>query len=383
MEEIDTKKIDIILQELTTKIADLKQNESDIQDVISKCYSLQEELIIFKHRILRNLNHEIHEEHDLVEKNQTNLIDAIEIEEFEEIIETKAEETKQKKKIDEESLTKLTNLNKYDLVFSHMSPLLLIITKLFNTERSTLHVLWYTHPLPDRNIKKLVLYISLLISDKVVTASNTSFPIKSKKVSNIGHAIDYKNFYLERANVSISKFLILSRISKSKNLDFIIDEFLSSEFNQMPLDIIGDCLTPKDYKYKQFLVNKYSLNKNINFIGKVKHENLSSILSNYDVHFNATNEGFYDKSVLETMANGIINFYCNSDYSKHFSKEYQELLQFKLIKNSLTKQLNKVNSIDNGFLSTMVAEVQKNANKESLNSIIFRINDSIQSQSTK
>ena len=102
MEEIDTKKIDIILQELTTKIADLKQNESDIQDVISKCYALQEELIIFKHRTLRNLNQEIHEEHDLVKKNQTNLIDAIEIEEFEEIIETKAEETKQKKKIDEE-----------------------------------------------------------------------------------------------------------------------------------------------------------------------------------------------------------------------------------------------------------------------------------------
>ena len=102
MEEIDTKKIDIILQELTTKIADLKQNESDIQDVISKCYSLQEELIIFKHRILRNINQEIHEDYDLVEKNQTNLIDAIEIEEFEEIIETKAEETKQKKKIDEE-----------------------------------------------------------------------------------------------------------------------------------------------------------------------------------------------------------------------------------------------------------------------------------------
>ena len=102
MEEIDTKKIDIILQELTTKIADLKQNESDIQDVISKCYSLQEELIIFKHRILRNINQEIHEDYDLVEKNQTNLIDAIEIEEFEEIIETKAEETKQKKKINEE-----------------------------------------------------------------------------------------------------------------------------------------------------------------------------------------------------------------------------------------------------------------------------------------
>ena len=102
MEDIDTKNIDIILQELTTKIADLKQNESDIQSVISICYSLHEELIIFKHRISASLNQEINEELDLGEKNQTNLIDAIEIEEFEEIIETKAEETKQKKKIDEE-----------------------------------------------------------------------------------------------------------------------------------------------------------------------------------------------------------------------------------------------------------------------------------------
>ena len=102
MEDIDTKNIDIILQELTTKIADLKQNESDIQGVISICNSLHEELIIFKHRISASLNQEINEELDLGEKNQTNLIDAIEIEEFEEIIETKAEETKQKKKIDEE-----------------------------------------------------------------------------------------------------------------------------------------------------------------------------------------------------------------------------------------------------------------------------------------
>ncbi|MEC7005239.1 MAG: hypothetical protein VXW95_03330, partial [Bacteroidota bacterium] len=102
MEDIDTKNIDIILQELTTKIADLKQNESDIQGVISICYSLHEELIIFKHRISASLNQEINEELDLGEKNQTNLIDAIEIEEFEEIIETKAEETKKKKKIDEE-----------------------------------------------------------------------------------------------------------------------------------------------------------------------------------------------------------------------------------------------------------------------------------------
>lgn len=102
MEEIDTKKIDLILQELTQKIASLKQNESDIQGAISICYSLQEELIILKYHASENFNQEINDELGTAEKNQTNLIDAIEIEEFEEIIETKAEETKQKKKIDEE-----------------------------------------------------------------------------------------------------------------------------------------------------------------------------------------------------------------------------------------------------------------------------------------
>ena len=277
----------------------------------------------------------------------------------------------------------LTYIKKYDLVFSHMSPILLIIAKLFNKNKSSLHVLWYTHPMPDSLIKKLILYISLYFSDKVVTASSTSFPIKSQKVSEIGHAIDYEKFYLKRANITISKLLILSRISNSKNIDFIIEEFLSSQLNHLSLDIIGDCLTTKDYEYKKFLENKYAKNENINFIGKIDHHNLSSTLKNYDIHISATTEGFYDKSVLETMANGIINFYCNSDYSKHLSKEYQEILHFKLIKNSLTKQLNKVNCLEKGFLSTMVAEVQKNAKKESLNSIIYRINDSIQSQSTK
>ena len=102
MEEIDKKKIDLILQELTQKIASLKQNESDIQGVISICYSLQEELIILKYHASENFNQEINDELGTAEKNQTNLIDAIEIEEFEEIIENKAEETKQKKKIDEE-----------------------------------------------------------------------------------------------------------------------------------------------------------------------------------------------------------------------------------------------------------------------------------------
>ena len=276
----------------------------------------------------------------------------------------------------------LTSQKKYNLVFSHMSPILLIIAKLFNKSKSSLNVLWYTHPMPDSFIKKIILYISLYFSDKVVTASNTSFPINSQKVSQIGHAIDYEKFYLKRAKISISKFLILSRISTSKNIDFIIEEFLSSQFNHLTLDIIGDCLTSKDSEYKKFLENKYAKNKNINFIGKIDYQNLSSILKNYDVHISATAEGFYDKSVLETMANGIINFYCNSDYSKHFSKEYQEILQFKMVKNSLANQLNKIKNIENSFLLTMVDEVQKNANKESLESIIYRINNSIQIQSS-
>ena len=86
-----------------------------------------------------------------------------------------------------------------------------------------------------------------------MTASNTSFPFKGKKVNVIGHAINFEKFNKSKTHYSFEKFLMLSRISKSKNLEVGIDSFLNSRFKNFSLDIIGGPLNKKDEKYLKFL----------------------------------------------------------------------------------------------------------------------------------
>ena len=92
-------------------------------------------------------------------------------------------------------IKQLTRQNNYEVCFSHMSPLLSILVKLFCVNNIPHSILWYTHPKPKELSKKFILLTSLLINDQVVTASNSSFPYKGKKVTAIGHGIDYKLFY--------------------------------------------------------------------------------------------------------------------------------------------------------------------------------------------
>ena len=51
----------------------------------------------------------------------------------------------------------------------------------------------------------------------------------------------------------LDNFLILSRISKSKNLETAIDAFLNSDFKDCSLDIIGGTLNVNDENYLKIL----------------------------------------------------------------------------------------------------------------------------------
>ena len=85
-------------------------------------------------------------------------------------------------------IQKLTTETNYDLCFSHMSPLLLLMTKFYGLKKFPT-ILWYTHPKPKEFSKKIVLIMSLFFCNKVVTASNSSFPYKSNKLNVVGHAM--------------------------------------------------------------------------------------------------------------------------------------------------------------------------------------------------
>lgn len=244
------------------------------------------------------------------------------------------------------TVNKLLKSKKYGRCFSHMSPISLLVVSILLKKYNIPSSMWFTHPGPTRGYKKYILYLAYKLSEWVLTASMSSFPYRSKKVITIGHSINLDLFRYERKELKIENFLILSRISRSKNIEFAIESFLKSSYKNNKLDIIGGTLNKEDENYLKELKRKYAKNKNINFLGKVLHKELNTILPKYDVNFNCSGPGFFDKSILETLANGIVNFYNNNDFDVFYgeeSKNYRFSNQ-----NSLVKNLNnlKIDSIE-------------------------------------
>ena len=272
----------------------------------------------------------------------------------------------------------LTSKSSYDLCFSHMSPLLILMTKFYSLKKFPT-ILWYTHSRPKEFSKKIVLIMSLLFCDKVVTASNSSFPYKSNKLNVVGHAIDYEQFLNKRQELLNKEFLILSRVSKSKNLEVAIDGFLNSKFSKHNISIIGDAVTKEDLEYKNKLSKKYEDNKNVIFLGKIPHKDLPSLMNKFTYHINATPEGFYDKSVLETISNGLFNLYANQDYDKHFKKDMHFLTKFELNQRSLTDVLNSVYEQEDKNILRIIKYSQLSVSKESLQTIFDRIVATVES----
>ena len=259
--------------------------------------------------------------------------------------------------------------NNYDRCFSHMSPISVVLSYLYLKKSGIKTTLWFTHPGPKFGIKKLILYLSFLISEQVVTASNTSFPFKGKKVNVIGHAINFEKFNKSKTHYSFEKFLMLSRISKSKNLEVGIDSFLNSRFKNFSLDIIGGPLNKKDEKYLKFLQKKYK-SKNVNFLGRIDHKDLPEIISNYDVNINCAKRGFYDKSVLETLSMGIINFYRNDDFNSLFLEDHK--FYFENV-DELTKKMNSLVDLSHNDILEIFNEIEIKLQKNSLSTLSKRL----------
>ena len=240
-------------------------------------------------------------------------------------------------------------------------------------------ILWYTHPKPKEFSKKIVLIMSLFFCNKVVTASNSSFPYKSNKLNVVGHAIDYEQFLNKRKKVLNKEFLILSRISKSKNLEVAIDGFLKSKFSNHNISIVGDAVSKEDVEYRNKLSKKYELNKNVIFLGKIPHKDLPSLMNKYSFHINATPEGFYDKSVLEAISGGLFSLYANKDYDKHFKKDMHFLTKFELNQRSLTDVLNSVYEQEDKNILRIIEYSQLSVSKESIQTIFERIVATVES----
>ncbi len=268
----------------------------------------------------------------------------------------------------------LTKKNNYEYCFSHMSAIMTVASYPVLLMRKLKSIFWYTHAGPKNLFNKLILFKASLLASKIITASENSFPLKSKKVVPIGHAIDYKTFYKKIDSFTKKDFAIVSRISKSKNIEESLEGFLNSNASESSsILIIGGPLTNEDKDYYEYLLNTYKEHKNVSFIGPVPHAELVNYLKNVSFHINNTDKGFYDKSVLETSVNGIINFYKNIDYDKNIPINYQEVLRFDGSSSDLSNKISSVFQLNQNEFLKIIEHSQKEINNESLVSLVKRI----------
>jgi len=271
-------------------------------------------------------------------------------------------------------IKKLIKKNDYKFCLAHMSASLLLVSSTIIRFKSIKTLFWYTHKGPKTIFKKIVLYIANTISDKIITASENSYPIKSKKVTSIGHAINYEVFYRNKKNIEQNNFLIISRISKSKNIELSIQGFLNSSYGKSnEITIIGGPLTNEDEIYQNSLLKKYMAYPNVKFLGPVPHAELNKHIDKAGFHINNTPEGFYDKSVLETMAGGLINFYNNSDYDRNINKNFLNYFKFDGSVEDLKNKINIVSQLDTEELIKIINNIQQKASEESSETLHQRI----------
>jgi len=266
-------------------------------------------------------------------------------------------------------LFKILSKHKIERCFSHMNPLFLSLTLGSLKILGIKTVLWYTHPSVTLKLK-----LATYLSDRIITASKKSFPINTKKLSPIGHAIETRLFTKFDTN---KKYIsCVGRISSSKNIDVLLKAFSLLKTDKLLL-IVGSPLTNNDIIYMDSLVdlvNDLNIKNKVKFIDSVKRDRLVNFYNESIVHVNLTSDGFLDKVALEAMSCGTISLSSNVGYVNVYGN-FSDKLLFKYGNEiDLSKKLEEILTMDSNERIMIENELSKNVNLyHSLNTISSRI----------
>ena len=266
----------------------------------------------------------------------------------------------------------LINNNEYSHCFAHMAPLQHLVAKYFLYKKQIKTTLWFTHIGPKIGIKWMVLWISSFLANNIVTASENSFPFKFKHLIITGHGIHFDKFYQKKEKFKLKNILILSRISKSKNIENTLKNLINTKnFKRYTIDIIGGTLNKNDDDYLKDLKTKYNDYDNINFLGKKPHDSLPVILKKYDISINNASKGFFDKAVLESVAGGLICFYKSEDFNFLYKKSLQNILHFK--EDNLYQKIESLELQADTLILDSISYAQTEAERHSLTNVVKKL----------
>ena len=203
----------------------------------------------------------------------------------------------------------------YDAVFVHMNVEYIVLGGLLWRMLNKKIGLWYMHKSVTSKLK-----LAEKLVDIIFTGSKDSFRLKTKKLEILHHGIDSNLFSFKSRNINNPlKLLTVGRISKSKNIDLMIDLMvdLKNKIGVEPeLKIIGSPIYDVDKIYLDFLKNKVKKVglHNISFVGVVANTKLPPFYQEADIFLNFSDTGSVDKTVLEAMSCGSLVLVSNEAF---------------------------------------------------------------------
>lgn len=181
-------------------------------------------------------------------------------------------------------------------------------------------VQWKAHPVYDHSVTAFKLHIT----DRILTVSPSSYPIKNERVSYIGHGISdiftKKNLSIAlRSDLSVVKGALCGRLTPSKGVDKIIEFLIELSIRQknkkFVFSFFGNFYS-KSYKVlikdKIHKANRLFHNLEIICNSPVDQQKVCSIYNNCDFSLNFTTTAL-DKSFLESLSCGCVALSTNKN----------------------------------------------------------------------
>lgn len=181
-------------------------------------------------------------------------------------------------------------------VLAHMCPIYAILAAPLARPLGVPVVLWFTHWRARRKLE-----IAEKVSTRVLTVDETSFPLHSRKVKAIGHAVDLSRFSCrERDGNGSLRLVALGRFSDSKRYEDLFRgvEIARGDGVDVTLDVYGPTLTEEERAYRGAL----RAPSGVTLHDAVPGSAVPELLLRYDALVSATRAGSADKAVLEAAA---------------------------------------------------------------------------------
>ena len=205
--------------------------------------------------------------------------------------------------------------HRYDVVFIHMTPQMMLVGWPLWRLLGKKIFFWYAH-----GSTPWYLRVAVALSDGAFSPNPSSLRIISKKVHYVGHGIDTELFHPSLAVPREPIFRTVGRITPKKRLEQTID-VLTAFKERYPdtlwrYEVIGPSLGEDMYLQKlQEHVQKQDLEDRVGFVAEgVAYQELPALYQSAAAFLSTSDTGSMDKAVLEALACGTPVFATGEAY---------------------------------------------------------------------